>query len=400
MEEEISLRELIEILLKGKWIIVGITLTALLLSGIVSFYLLDPTYEARTVLALEQTTLPEIQGEGIAGLIDTAFRTTELKMQSIVTQAKTTTVLNRVMEKLKIDEEEMPLSILSGKISVQNIKDSDLLEITVKDQDAQRATNIANTLAEELVESVSIIQKKKSTENIALLKEQVNGEQAKLEKHELELKQFLQQPDSVMKLEAELNTALKLLSDFQVRKVNLQVEIQKVSTIIAAMEKQLTEIPAKIELKDQDLKSEKLNPVYLELKKELELNKALLAQLRTEEVLIQEETVKISSTINNLQVKLADKRISLEQLQLKLDTAKENYVLFHNKHVEIQYNEAIKSGKSSLRIVSLANLPQAPIAPRKMLNLAIAACLGLMLGVFIVLFRSYWENSAINNQLS
>ena len=398
MEEEISLRELIEIILKGKWIIVGITLAALLLSGIVSFYVLDPTYEAKTVLALEQTILPEIQEEGIVGLIDTAFRTAEFKMQSIVTEAKTTAVLNRVMEKLKIDEEEMSLSVLSGKISIQNIKDTDLLEITVKDQDDQRATDIANTLAEELVESVQIMNEEKNTKNIALLENQVNGEQVKLEKRVAELKQFLQQPDSVMELEAELNTALKLLSDFQARKVNLQVVIQKVSTLIEAMERQLTEIPAKIELKDQDLKSEELNPVYTELKKELELNKALLTQLRTEEALIQEETAKISNTINNLQVKLADKRISLEQLQLKLDTVKENYVLFHNKWVESQFNEATMSGKAPLKIISQANMPQAPVAPRKMLNLAIAACLGVMLGVFVVLFREYWVKSATNIQ--
>ena len=48
--EEISLRELIEVLLKRKWLIVSITLAALLVSGIVSFFILSPVYEAREVL--------------------------------------------------------------------------------------------------------------------------------------------------------------------------------------------------------------------------------------------------------------------------------------------------------------------------------------------------------------
>jgi len=36
--EEISLREIIEVLLKRKWLIICITLAALLLSGVVSFF--------------------------------------------------------------------------------------------------------------------------------------------------------------------------------------------------------------------------------------------------------------------------------------------------------------------------------------------------------------------------
>ena len=48
--EEISLRELIEVLLKRKWLIVSITLAALLVSVIVSFFILSPVYEAREVI--------------------------------------------------------------------------------------------------------------------------------------------------------------------------------------------------------------------------------------------------------------------------------------------------------------------------------------------------------------
>ncbi|AYO31451.1 hypothetical protein D2962_13355 [Biomaibacter acetigenes] len=50
MEEEISLRELIEVLLRGKWIIAAITIIAMLVSGIFSFFIISPTYEARTTL--------------------------------------------------------------------------------------------------------------------------------------------------------------------------------------------------------------------------------------------------------------------------------------------------------------------------------------------------------------
>lgn len=414
MEEEISLRELIETLLKGKWIIIVITLTAVLISGAVSFFILEPTYEAKTVIAVKQTNSPKTQSSALRGLVDTTFRVQEMNIQSYITQVKTAAVLKKIMENLQIDPQEISLSTFSNNINIKKIKDTDLLEVTVQDKDAQRAANIANALAEELVELASVTNKESATENMELLEKQINEEQTKLVAHVAEMKLFLQKPDSVAELETELDTALQLLSSFQGRKVELQVEKKKVSTMIEAIEQQLIAVPTKIEL-DKNLfdkssltgslsssdslalKSEELNPVYVELKKELELNKAMLTQLYAEEASIQEEILKIGKTIKTLQVKLADKKISLEQLQLNLDTAKENYILLYNKRVETQFAEAIEEGKLSLEIVSPANQPPAPVGPRKMLNLAVAACLGLMLGVFVVLFRAYWLKTASCN---
>ncbi|NLL56893.1 MAG: hypothetical protein GX244_00070, partial [Firmicutes bacterium] len=61
MMEEISLRELIEVLLKSKWLIVSITLAALLVSGIVSFFILSPVYEAREIIDIRagRKSIPE-----------------------------------------------------------------------------------------------------------------------------------------------------------------------------------------------------------------------------------------------------------------------------------------------------------------------------------------------------
>ena len=54
MEEEISLRELIEILWAGKGIIITLTVIALIVSGVVNFFVIKPTYQAKTVLAVNQ----------------------------------------------------------------------------------------------------------------------------------------------------------------------------------------------------------------------------------------------------------------------------------------------------------------------------------------------------------
>jgi succinoglycan biosynthesis transport protein ExoP len=398
VEEELSIRELIEIILKGKWIIISLTIVALLISGIVSFYLLDPIYEAKAVLSIEKINVPAITSEGFEGLVDAALSTTEVSAQSYVAEAKTADTLNKVMDKLHIDAREMPLSVLSGKISVQIIKDTDLLEVIVKDTEAQSAAAIANAVSEVMVESAILLTKEESSSDNMLLENQVKTQNSNLEKREAELIEFLQKPDSVAELEARLDTALRLLSDFQTREKILRVEKQKVKTMIETVENQLKDLPQKIELKDQDLTSEELNPVYIEVKKELELNKALLAQLNAEEASIQNEIVGTSGDINDLQVKLVEKKTNLEQLELNVEAAKENYLLFHNKKEEIRFIEMMKNQKAPLKIVSTASEPQAPVTPKKTLNLAIAGCLGLMSGVFVVLFRFFWINSNTASQ--
>ncbi len=56
MEEEISLRELIEVILKYKKTIIIVTLTATLVAAVLSFFVIKPTYEATTTLSVTDVT--------------------------------------------------------------------------------------------------------------------------------------------------------------------------------------------------------------------------------------------------------------------------------------------------------------------------------------------------------
>ena len=418
MEEEISLRELIETMLAGKWIIIAITIAAMLLSLVVSFGVLEPTYEAKTVLAVNQTNLQKNPSGGLEGLVDTYSGIPQVSVQSYVSQAKSAAVLTKVMERLNIDPHETSLNAFANKITISNIKDTELLEIAVQDKSPEKAAEIANVVAEELVKFISTTNKLRTQKTLAFLEKQVEEEQTKLGTSVEEMKQFLKQPDTVAELEAELDTNLLLLSNFQARKANLQVEIKKIKAKVNAIEQQLLDVPEKVELKKNlfddpalyqlyteigsrdisksslELRSEEINPVYMELKNELELNKAMLAQFAAEKASAEAEIARISEAIKDIQVKLADRKTQLEQLQMEIDTARENYTLFNNKYTESQVTESMKIGEATLMIVSPAHQPTVPVAPKKALNLAVATCLGLMLGVFVVLFRSYWVNSA------
>jgi len=413
MEEEISLRELIEIILRGKWLIIMFTLLAMIISIIFSFWIVKPTYEAKTILAANQIEVPQTSKEGLESLVDTFSGMPRINIQSYIAQAKSTAVLTKIMEYLNLDPSEISLPAFADKITITNIKDTELLEIRVKDNSPEKAAQIANIVAEELIQFIADKNKSKTQNALAFLEKQVDEEELKLAARVEEMKQFLQQSDTVAELQAELQTNLDLLSTFQARKVNLDVNINKSLAKIETMDAQLSKVPEKIELKkslfeepglaqlygetkEVELYSEEINPVYINLRNGLETEKATYAEFITEKNSLETEIAAISKRIKSIQVKLADRQTRMEQLQTQIDTTRENYKVFNNKYTESQVSEAMKINEAALMIVSPAHEPTVPIAPKKSLNLAVATCLGLMLGVFVVLFRSYWVGSALD----
>jgi len=72
---EINLREIIEVLLKGWRLIAIITAISLMFSGIFSFFIQEPVYEAKTILmaslATDKLTTLQSDKEDLADILDT-----------------------------------------------------------------------------------------------------------------------------------------------------------------------------------------------------------------------------------------------------------------------------------------------------------------------------------------
>jgi len=125
-EEEISLRELIEALLKRKKVIALITLVCIVLSGIASFFILDPSYEATSMLRLNGVPV---------GIEDYTAQITNYE------------VLSKTIANLNLQEQEIDTESLKKMITINPIEDTNLIEITAKNNDADLAAQIANEIA-------------------------------------------------------------------------------------------------------------------------------------------------------------------------------------------------------------------------------------------------------------
>ena len=159
MEETIDLREYFFILKKKIWLIVTSALVCGLISGLVSFFVLTPVYEANTSLIVNK----EVENE------TTQMTTTDdlnYVQKLAVTYGeiiKSRTVITSTIEKLNLD---MTYEELSESISVTNVDSTQIIKISVQNKNPLIATKICNTIPQIFTTEVQRIVKASGVEVI------------------------------------------------------------------------------------------------------------------------------------------------------------------------------------------------------------------------------------------
>lgn len=140
MEETISLKEIAEVLKKRFLLIVATTAGAVVLAALISFFFLTPTYEATSQFIVNQNE---------------SQRSEEFSVNDIRTNVELINTYNVVIKSPRIlDEviEEMNLNMTAGelrnKLSVSSEQNSQVVTVTVTDQNYERAAMLANTTVE------------------------------------------------------------------------------------------------------------------------------------------------------------------------------------------------------------------------------------------------------------
>ena len=158
MEETIDLREYFGIIKKRSKIIVAITLIAMAVSGIVSFFVLSPVYEANTTLIVNKNESNESQT-----MTGDDLNVTQKLAVTYGEIIKSRTVLNEVIKDLKLD---MEYGELSGSINVSAVNNTQIISITVQDTNPKKAMDIANAIPKIFTEEAKRITKANGVEVI------------------------------------------------------------------------------------------------------------------------------------------------------------------------------------------------------------------------------------------
>lgn len=141
--EEINLKDLFGYFLKKVPIILLVTSLFLAVGIIYTLVIKTPLYKGDTTLILVK------QENGYDAPTSSQTQSDILLNQKLVTTyselIKSRKVLNQVIGILKLDSTS---SELSKKISVSSVKDTEIIKISVSDENAKDASKIANTIAE------------------------------------------------------------------------------------------------------------------------------------------------------------------------------------------------------------------------------------------------------------
>lgn len=419
--DEISLRELIEILFRQKKIIIGITVISILISSVVSFFLIQPVYEAKTVLMASQITdkvRSTQRSGGVDGILSSITKYPQLTIETYRQQIKNPIILKEVIEELQLEEKNITRINLESMIAFEPIEDTNLIEIKVRNTDKELATKIANTLANKFADFLFNMIKEQVKKSLDVVFSQFQIEKEKLDEVLLEYKNFLSQPNSVKELEKEVDSKLSLLTEYKTNLTTEKVFEQQLRTKINQAEKELKSTPEKIKLKkslseeafiaqvvsentnetsdnlfDVSIFVEEKNDNYYFLKSTISDFKISLAESLTKQRNFTKEIEKVQKELESLQGAWIEKVHEERIIIRKIEFAQSTYDSFNKKLEESRIVQSSVMENAGIIVVSPAVTPVNPISPNKKLNVAIAGILGIMLGVFIAFFKEYWKKS-------
>lgn len=138
MMETISLREIYEILKNRIRLILTIMIAFMVLTALVSYYMITPIYQTSTQLLISQ------QQSGAA--LDNLSVETDLQLIGTYSEIiESPVILEQVISQLGL---EMSYEELAEKVTVEIAESSQLLNIVVEDADLAAAVEIANRTAE------------------------------------------------------------------------------------------------------------------------------------------------------------------------------------------------------------------------------------------------------------
>ncbi len=446
MEEEIDLREYIEILLKyWKWIM-GAALLAAIAAFVVTS-MLPRVYEAQSdILVLKSKTEISFEPKYQTEIAELSSQSGYQK--TLVNLATSSDVASSVLEQAKdiLSPEEQNIESLLKKVEITNT--GDVISIKATDQNPQTAADLANLWTRAYTQYVNTLFGGESEALLAEIRqqaqdvsqiyeiaqndwEQFSGDNQitflqreidaqKKQAQELRDSVSLEQKSVLQMLTGEyqqLNQIENWLQDAQAMRNqfskptssasaqagNALALIMLRSQILAGSTESTLQIQLNLaDLGEQAISVEDVDSLINVLQTRQEALKQSIAE---RSVILTQNAANPGVNVENLVKVIADldaKTLILEE-QLEAQKAKqreleqtrdltwENLTTIQRKLAETELTSQITD--TQIRIAASAVVPEKPVSSGRLMNTAIAGILGAMLAVFVVFAKEYWQSN-------
>lgn len=443
-----TLRDFLHVIFKRKnqiLLFFGVTVCTV----VIGTFVIKPTYEAKAQILVkigrENLYIPP--NSGISQIIRP---NREDQINSEIELLKSRSLAQNVVKSMKSQsvyknlDDKQALLKFQDSLSIEAIKNSNVIEIGFKDEDPDQAAKIVNMITNaywdqhvlvhknpqsyKLFEEQSQILKNKieqEEENLNVLKKKYNitdpVEEQKLllnqvadlrtdlnqtiiQKNEtksriLQIQRLMYNTPETIAQGEEVDQNTGLISNLEAKLIELQLKQKALlmkytpqSRMVKNVEEEIQMVKEKIaeqENKRYGKSSIGLKQTYLKLKQELLRNqteqKALAAKIETQK----KQLVEFQNKLD--QLNQIDAQIN--QLQEALDVNRQNYRLYLTKFEESRISDAMDDKKiANISLIESAFPPLKPIKPLVFLNILIAIFLGGFGGLGLAFFAEYMDD--------
>ena len=422
MREDITLREIIAMVLGRKWLICIITAIAVIISGVYSFFILEPTYNASATLLAKPIESNRINmANGISEMIDSLGVYPNMTIDTYKEQVLSSNVLKNTIYDLKLTNsqgEPMQWSNLAKKISVDVVNNTNLLKISVNDKDPELAANIANSVAENLIKNITDNTKKFGEHANSVIEELLYKEEVKLDEQAKKLQMYLANSQNIEQIKIEVQSLFNKINAYNMSLVDIEKQIETDKKALdnlldgkstfsgIDLEKDISiNIPINNDITYENMdininSTDKLHDALI-------IIKATDIETRLIQNIAEKESLEVK--INELEARLIQAQTILAEEEYKYNAILRNYSLMEqtynaylDRHKEAVLATTSNIGESAIIITAPATIPIEKSNHGKLYYLAIGTMAGLIMGVLFALIVAYWKetDTKINHNIN
>jgi len=403
----------------------------------VTTYFLPRQYSSNVIIEVEQNDQKiRIFSEGYQGAMgmDPRFATTQFQIiqrkEMLYPVIDALNLVQKWSGEYGIRTKEQAYFKLRSMIDVREVRNTNLLQISVESTDPQEASDLANSIAQEYQRKRIDEQQKLLARSLSTLEDEVSKQRSKVQEANEEMSRIRTElgitdlnPDSLedpmQSQETVLMSQEGLVNEARIQAANLRTKYNEIEKLSG--DELMRSLPT-LEIQDQTVMQ--ILPQYQEISSELARALqsglgarhptilSLQAKKATYEQQLSEQVNSIRRTLAaNLQIterSVAQMEETLEQARLDQRESKTRgaeYGRAKNKY--IQAKRVLESAELRLstetmqrsmpmnpaRIWERAEPASGPSKPKVMLNMALAVVVGLIVGVGLAFFLEYLDTS-------
>ena len=434
-EDTIDISALLGTLWRGKWLIAIVTFVALLLAGYYAYAVAVPTYRSTTVVVLEtkqdsivdlqavvggfsgdstevNTEVEVLRSRGLAGKVvdrldlisDPEFNenlrepsmigSVIRSIRSLLPSSNSGAEIINDPELVKNKIRDGVVASLLSKVSVSNVRQSLVFNVTVETQSPVKSSLIANTLVDLYILNQIEVKFEATEKATQWLSNRVSELQIELETAEKKVSDFTAQTqlvsiEGLQALERQIKDLRDRITSAEMAQIGLETHLAALNAAETTEEKLALAQDAALSRIANGGLSSAVNHNSFDLRFETIITRVEADLLRANQQLA---ALRGSETeLANQVAGQGQDLIALQQLTRESEATRLLYEYFLTRLKETSAQEGIQ--KADSRVLSSSVVPNLPSAPKKSQILALAMILGVMTGSGLVLLREFKTNT-------